>query len=98
VVARRLEEERRFGRDRRFNKRFSCPLARKLQIFGARHHEVAATQNNLAALLFGRGYADEALALSSAALSVIRERLGEAHPLRVGCEALARDMSDRRRA
>jgi tetratricopeptide (TPR) repeat protein len=64
-------------------------LARKEAAFGAVHPEVAATLANLAALLGDGGRPAEARPLLERALRVART-LDEGHPIREGCEALAR--------
>lgn len=65
-------------------------IERKRRSLGAAHFEVGATLNNLAAILYERGRAAEARALSRAAVDIVRAALPSGHPVREGCEQLAR--------
>lgn len=65
-------------------------IARKTAAFGEHHHEIAGTLANLAAMLFETGRRAEARAAMQRALSIARGVLPESHPIRAGCESLAR--------
>lgn len=67
-------------------------IRRKERSLGARHYEVGASMNNLAALLFETGRRKEARECSRRALELVRDALPANHPVRLGCEALARSV------
>ena len=75
------------GRDDDAAVRYREAITLKTRAFGAGHHEVAASEANLAALLAPR-FPEEARALAARARASTAG-LAPSHPVRVGCEALA---------
>ncbi|APR85167.1 TPR repeat protein [Minicystis rosea] len=69
-------------------------IAIKVAALGEHHHEVAATYNNLAAVLVDLGRDKDAVEASARALKIVREVLPPSHPIREGCEALARSITE----
>lgn len=67
-------------------------IARKRMTLGPESHEVAVTLNNLAAMLAEVGRAEEARRTSAEAVAIVRTALEPEHPVRMGCEALARSL------
>ncbi|MCC6525471.1 MAG: tetratricopeptide repeat protein [Polyangiaceae bacterium] len=65
-------------------------IARKRRALGDAQFEVGATLNNLAAMLFEHGRVPEARALAREAVHIVQATLERGHPVREGCEALAR--------
>lgn len=67
-------------------------IVRKRRAFGDTSHEVAVTLNNLAAMLAETGRDEEARQASGEAVAIVRAALAADHPVRRGCEALARSL------
>jgi tetratricopeptide (TPR) repeat protein len=80
------------GRAAEAERAYRQSLARKERCFGGDHLEVAASLNNLAALLFENGRGEEARALGRRAVAIARRTLAPEHPVRAGCESLAREI------
>lgn len=68
-------------------------IARKTRAYGGGHYEVAASLNNLAALLAETGRLAEARKASRRAVAIAARAVDEGHPVRRGCEALARALA-----
>lgn len=82
------------GRAREAEAAYRDAIQRKVGTFGEEDGEVAASRNNLAALLASEGRREEAKLLSRRAVRAAR-RLPAGHPVRSGCEALARELGVR---
>lgn len=67
-------------------------IARKRGTLGDESHEVAVTLNNLAAMLAETGRGEEARQASAEAVAIVAKALAPDHPVRQGCEALARSL------
>lgn len=78
------------GRHAEAERVYRDAIERKRTTLGEHHHEVAATLNNLAALLHETGRVDAARHASGEALAIVRRALAPEHPVRAGCESLAR--------
>ncbi|MCK6526164.1 tetratricopeptide repeat protein [Myxococcota bacterium] len=82
------------GKAREAEAAYRDSIQRKVRAFGEEDGEVAASRNNLAALLATAGRREEAKLLSRRAVRAAR-RLPAGHPVRSGCEALARELGVR---